>query len=63
MTLSSTPLNRREFITRTTLLTATMSTLGVNLSAAPESPAKPQAPGERIDCQSHLFCPAAIELM
>lgn len=63
MTLSSTPLNRREFITRTTLLTATMSTLGVNLSAAPESPAKPQTFGERIDCQSHLFCPAAIELM
>ena len=63
MSFSSTPLNRREFITRSTLITATMSSLAANLSAAPESAKKPQAVGERIDCQSHLFCPAAIELM
>lgn len=63
MTPSSNPLNRREFIARSTLLTASMSTLVANLSAAPQSTAAPLGAVERIDCQSHLFCPAAIELM
>lgn len=67
MTLPSTPLNRREFITRTSLASAAVSALGVNLSAAPKASAqasKSAAPaGERIDCQSHLFSPEAIAWM
>jgi predicted TIM-barrel fold metal-dependent hydrolase len=67
MTLSSTPLNRREFIAKTTLATAAMSSLSVNLAGAAQpaaSASSASAPrGERIDCQSHLFCPDAITWM
>lgn len=61
MSLDSPLINRREFIARTSLATAAISTLSLDLSASTQS-ATPVV-GERIDCQSHLFCPEAITLM
>lgn len=56
-------LNRRDFLARSTAATAAVSTLGLSLTAATPAGAASREAGERIDCQSHLFCPAAIELM
>ncbi len=63
MSPSLNPINRREFIARTSLASATMSALGVNLSSASQPATPSSLPDERIDCQSHLFCPEAIALM
>lgn len=54
-------LNRRQFIARTTLASAAVAALPKSLSGAAGSPTP--ASIERIDCQSHLFCPEALTLM
>lgn len=45
--------------------TAGTGLVGASLVAADQTLAKPpaQAPVEKIDCQSHLFCPAIVERM
>jgi len=58
--MSATPqLSRREFLT-TTVAASAVSTLPL-LRAEQET--RSALAGERIDCQSHLFCPEAVSLM
>src|SRR5688500_410376 len=61
MALTPPLIHRRQFIARTSLASAAMSTFSLKLSASNEPSAL--IAGERIDCQSHLFCPEAIVLM
>lgn len=49
------PISRRSFVA-TAGLTATQATHGLTA-------AEPPPPRDLIDCQSHLFCPALVELM
>ncbi len=64
MPRSSSPLNRRQFIARTAIASAAVSALRLDLSASPSAASSSASTiGERIDCQSHLFCPEAITLM
>jgi aminocarboxymuconate-semialdehyde decarboxylase len=52
--MTSDSVSRREFLRRT----AAASALGATAFGA-----APAAPGGRIDCQSHMFCPELVALM
>ena len=57
---TSSSLNRREFLARTTAAAA-VTTIAASSHAATRSSVG--LAGERIDCQSHLFCPELVALM
>ena len=54
----STPLTRREFLARTAAVPAICSVGATAAGVGPRAAAT-----ERIDCQSHLFCPELVALM
>lgn len=60
MTNSTSALSRREFIAAATAASA-FSSLPATAAGATSSSAPPKL--DRIDCQSHLFCPEVVALM